>query len=250
MNPTRTCNPLPLMLAGMLAFPAAGQDPTATPPPTSPEASALTAGTAASATNNAAGVKSLDQETRDLKPRDALRFAILEDPARSSAQFGRVDVSDLGDALFPISSSSGEYINVKAAGRRLADVRREVKERLEADYYHTATVSVDVLGVGSTLGNSAAANVGKVYIFGSISYTIPLPEDRKRTLSEVFVGLPRQEFVNLKKVQVFRWDAKAQKLQPGIFKNVQKMLNDGDLSADIELNDGDRIKVVDKGVIF
>ncbi len=241
MNLFSSATLFPVFLAGTLTFPTIAQDT---------NASASNEVNAGGNSNSAASAKGLDQETRDLKPRDSLRFSILEDPARANAQFGRVDISELGDAQFPISAAGGEYINVKAAGRRLADVRREVKQRLEEDYYHTATVSVDVLGVAGSLASPSSANFGKVVIYGSISHTIVLPEDRKRTLSDVFSGLPRQDFVNLKKVEVFRWDAKAQKLLPPVTKNVKKMLDSGDLTDDIELSDGDRIKVIDRGVIF
>ena len=138
MNFPSRANVFPVILAGALTFPTSAQDTNAS---TSSEVNA------ASTSNSSASAKTLDQETRDLKPRDSLRFSILEDPARANAQFGRVDISELGDAQFPISAAGGEYINVKVAGRRLADVRREVKQRLEEDYYHTATVSVDVVAL-------------------------------------------------------------------------------------------------------
>lgn len=249
MKMTPHCNLPLLILSGILAFQAASQGSSPTNPITPAESSSATTGNGTGGTNSAPGGKNLDQETRDLKAHDGLSFTILEDPNRSNG--GKIEINELGDAKFPITATGSEYINIKAAGRRLADVRREIKQRLEEEYYHVATVSVDVWGIGTTASASQSANTAKVIVYGkSINQTIPLKENEKLTLSEAFARIGHLEFAKLSKVEVFRWDPKAQKLLPAITKNVKKMLDSGDLSEDIELSDGDRIKVLDRGINF
>lgn len=190
-----------------------------------------------------------DQENRDLKPRDTLRFNVLEDPAGRGI-FPQIQITDLGDAQFPISTGSGEYISVKAAGRRLAEVRKELKQKLDADYYQNSTVSLDLLSVaGSDQRGGGSVNAGKVIIYGAVNATIPIREEQKLTLSEIFAQLSSQtEFAKLTRVEVMRVDP-ANKQNTTIIKNVKKLL-DGDLADDMELKDGDRIKVAEKFVRF
>lgn len=225
-----------ILLAAMacLAVPVSAQAPSA--PPAASSAS----------TNNVA----LDQESRELKPLDVLRYTILEDPA-GRGQFPTVTISELGDAQFPVSANSQEYIPVKAAGRRLADLRRELKQKLDADYYQNATVNLELhqtrdLSQGARPGPASNA---KVIVHGSMSATFPVREDQKLTISEVFAQLSeRSQFANLKRVELQRIDP-VTKQSKSTFINVQKLL-DGDLSGDVDLKDGDRIKVVDRKVIF
>jgi len=207
----------------------------------------LAQGTSATpSTNNAA----LDQEQRELKPLDILRFTILEDPT-GRGQFPSITITELGDAQFPVSANSQETISVKAAGRKLAELRKELKQKLDADYYQNATISLELqqtrdLNQGPRTGPASNA---KVIVHGSMVATIPLRDDQKLTISEVFAQLSSQsQYANLKKVELQRVDP-ATKQSKSTFINVKKLL-DGDLSGDVELKDGDRIKVVDRGVIF
>jgi len=190
-----------------------------------------------------------DQENRDIKPRDTLKFNILEDP-EGRGLFPLVQVTDFGDAQFPISASTQEYITIKAAGRHLADLRAELKQKLDADFYQDATISLDLHSVaGADQRGGGLLNSGRVLIYGSVNATIPLKDEQKLTLSEVFAMLGGQtQYANLKKVEVMRMDPVTKQSTPMI-KNVKKML-DGDLSEDIPLMDGDRIKVEDRKVIF
>ena len=204
-------------------------------------------GAAATTTTNA---PALDQEQRELKPLDVLRYNVLEDPA-GRGQFPIITISELGDAQFPVSAGSQEYIPVKAAGRKLAELRKELKQKLDADYYQNATVNLELhqtrdLNNAQKLG---PGNNAKVIVFGSMNATIPLRDDQKLMLSELFAQLSNQsQYAQLKKVELQRIDP-ATKLSKSSFINVKKLL-DGDLTGDIELKDGDKLKVVDRNVIF
>ena len=209
--------------------------------------SLLAQGTPATpSTNNAA----LDQEQRELKPLDILRFNILEDPA-GRGQFPSITITELGDAVFPVSANTQETVKVKAAGRKLAELRTELKQKLDADYYQNATISLELQQTRdlNQSAKSGPANNAKVLVFGSIAANIPLRDDQKLTISEVFAQLSNQsQYANLKKVELQRVDSTT-KQSKSTFINVKKLL-DGDLSGDVELKDGDRIKVVDRSVIF
>ncbi len=211
---------------------------------------ALTAGVrllaqdaAAGSTNNAA----LDQEARELKPRDTLKFNILEDPSAGRGSFPPIQITEFGDAQFPISISSQEYVAIKAAGRKLADLRKELKEKLDADYYKNATVSLDLVTFDRLpkvdLNNP---NPAKVVVLGSINHTVPLREGQKLMLSDLFSQIAgNNPSANLKKVEVMRVNPDTKKTDI-LKRDVKKMLEQGDLKDDIELKDGDRIRVPEK----
>jgi hypothetical protein len=104
-----------------------------------------------------------------------------------------------------------------------------------------------VAGSDQRLGGAGAG--GKVIIYGAVNYTAPIREDQKLTLSEIFAQLSGQtEFAKLTRVEIMRVDP-ATKHSTTIIKNVKKLL-DGDLTDDMELKDGDRIKVTEKFVRF
>jgi len=193
----------------------------------------------------------LDQEARELKPLDTLRFNIVEDPPGRGV-FPPVQITELGDAQFVISAGSQEYVKVKAAGRKLADLRKEIKEKLDAEFYQNATVNLELMKTRESEERSKVnpGSSGKVVVHGSISAQIPMRDGEKLMLSDVFASLSSQsQYANLKKVELQRIDPVTKKTQT-IIKDVKRMLEKGDLKDDIELKDGDRIHVVDKGIIF
>lgn len=222
-------------LVGLLwaAGPSLGQEP-ATPAPA----------------NTSTNGPVLDGEVRDLKPLDTLRFNILEDPP-GRGQFPAIVITELGDAQFPISAGSQEYVKVKAAGRRLADLRKELKQKLDAEFYQNATITLEVVKTRESEERPRGpTSAGKVIVHGSMTATVPLREGEKLFLSELFAMLSAQsQYANLKKVEIQRYDPVTKKTQT-IPKNVKVMLEDGNLKDDIELKDGDKIRVVDRGIIF
>ncbi len=75
----------------------------------------------------------VDPEARELKPHDIVRFQIEEDPPLPvSSEPTHVSVSDGGEALFPVSRHADTYVKVIAAGRKLVDIRKDVKALLDA----------------------------------------------------------------------------------------------------------------------
>jgi len=197
----------------------------------------------AGSTNNVA----LDQEARELKPRDTLKYNILEDPSSGRGSFPPIQITEFGDAQFPVSISSQEYVAIKAAGRKLADLRKELKEKLDAEYYKNATVSLDLVTFDRLpkvdLNNP---NPAKVIVFGTINHTVPLRDGQKLTLSELFSQIAGgNPSANLKRVELMRVNPETKRTEI-LRRDVKRMLDLGDLKEDIELKDGDRIRVQDK----
>ena len=91
---------------------------------------------------------------------DKIKFSIEEDPIRDS-DFPELIVSSLGLLNFPVSRAKGSPIlPIKALGKTLDQVKAEVVALLEAEYYHKATLSIQL--------TSKSERYGQVLFTGSI----------------------------------------------------------------------------------
>ena len=199
----------------------------------------------------AANMSGLDGE-RQLMIADVLSFQILEDgdPAR------RVIVTDSAEVDIP-------YIGrVKAGGRTCEDLALEVKQRLEKDFYHKATVIVGLdynaygsrnparsaRGSGGRGMASVSAEEGYT-VMGQISNpgVFPLRADVEFRLSHAILQCGGfQKFANDRRVRVLRRDADDE-LQT-IVVNAKDIMNKGMLEKDILISKGDVI-IVDKKLL-
>lgn len=243
---------LPVLVAARLAalvlsfLPAAAQAPAATTPAAAAGAGATTGPAAGTTTNaNPAGV--IDPETRELRPGDTFRYRIEEDPGASSDSM-RTSVTATGDLHFNVSRRYDTYVTISARGKRVADIRQALKERLEADYYRTATVSLNLDNVERSPAALATAT-GKVQVFGEIQTVLPLPEDRDLMISDAILLLPRNDFANLKRVKIHRSNAETKERET-IEVDVDRILRRNDRSLDVRLKDGDRLEIPPKKVLF
>ncbi len=193
----------------------------------------------------------VDAETRELKPHDTFRYRIAQDP-NSGAEAMRVSITDSGEAHFNVSRAHSTYVTVKAAGRRIADVRKELKEKLDAEYYIDSTLNLDLDSVYNPAnpngsGPGLAANMAKVQIFGELMGNYPVTQGTPLWLSDVILAYPKNDYANLSKIKVFRVDADG-KPETHIV-DINKVLNKNDRSADFELKEGDRIHVPRKLIL-
>lgn len=199
---------------------------------------------AAAGTNAPAQGGVVDAETRELKPHDTFRYRVEQDPT-AGADSMRVSITDSGEAHFNVSRGHSTYVTVKAAGRHLAEVKRELKEKLDAEYYKDATVNLDLEGVNNPAAPGGAGlalgSTSKVQVFGEMQGTFPLPEGQRIWLSDVILSMPRNDYADLTKVKVQRTNADGK--PETIVVNVDKVLNKNERSSDLELKDGDRIRV-------
>jgi hypothetical protein len=197
----------------------------------------------ASTTNRAAkeylSSTALDAESREFKPGDTFQYVVEQDPAPDKSPVA-VRVSDAGEAIFPVSSSSTLYVKVDVRNLKLAEIRKKVKELLDAEYYNDATVRLEF-----TLANrtpSANENLARVQVYGEMQGTVPLPEGETKRISDALIGLPRSQFADFKRVRLHRIDPITGKTEIKVI-NVDKILKDGDRTNDEILKDGDRIEV-------
>jgi hypothetical protein len=240
-----------LLLIGLLADPVSGQTPNpAVPAPANP--GSVSTNTPSSSSTNApsAAGGAIDAESRELKPHDVLRYRIEQDPV-TGAEALRVEITDSGEAHFNVSRGHSTYVTVKAAGRKLIDIRRDLKAKLDAEYYKDVSIKLDLEGVtaAGVGGNpaTALAAVAKVQVYGEMRGIIPLPENQRTMLSDVILSMAGNDFANLKKIKVRRVNAAGQPETHIV--NIDKVLKDNDRSADFELKDGDRVEVPRKVIL-
>lgn len=173
---------------------------------------------------------------------DKIKFSIEEDPIRDS-DFPELIVSSLGLLNFPVSRAKGSPIlPIKALGKTLDQVKAEVVALLEAEYYHKATLSIQL--------TSKSERYGQVLFTGSIIKGLMKlnPGERKR-LSEAIVEKGYTEYARLSKVKVLRIDPSAKKPKI-IYVDVDSVLHKGRKDLDLILEDGDTVDVPEKGLVF
>lgn len=166
---------------------------------------------------------------RKLQQGDQLSFSIEED--RDPAVPLMVGAS--GDVrIEPLCS-------VHVAGHTVADASRLIKQRLEADFYYTATVRLGLERVNPSM------SLGFVYISGEINRVgaVPIPADRPLTLSQAIIQSGGfTTFGDGKKVKVTRTSKGG--ATETIVKDVNALLQSKpNAEPDLTLQDGDRILV-------
>ena len=165
-----------------------------------------------------------------------------------------VIVTDAGEAMFRVTRSSPISVKLSVAGKKLDVVRKELKALLDAEYYQDCSFRLDLQAVNRSSAMMESAGSGRVVLYGSggLSGTFPVVEGRKLMLSDVIIsagGKSGNDFANLKKVKVRRFDPVSKK-ETVIEANVTNIIEKGDRNADIELKDGDRVEVPARSIIF
>ena len=201
----------------------------------------------------------IDAETRELKPHDALRFLIEQDPALVESQRNGgggdaeyVVVTDSGEAMFRVSRFSPTSVKLSVAGKKLDAIRKELKAQLDADYYQDCAFRLDLQAINRQPGQLDTLPKVTLYGEGGLSGTYPIPEGEKLMLTDVILragGGGGNGFANLGKVKVRRLNLETKK-EDIIPVDVDKLLKKGDRNKDLELKDGDRIEVPARSIIF
>lgn len=259
---------LALLAPSLLALAQTPITPTpATPSPATPSIPATntpatglsntSTNTPATGTNGPASstdLTQIDPETRELRPRDSFRYRIHEDPVGGVDSL-RATITDSGEALFNVTRGDATYVAVKASGRRIAEVREELRKKLEADFYVVATIDLTLESIALPQGGSAEiggittpSSVPSVIVFDQLQGEFAIPDGQRLMLSTVMLKLPNNPYANRRKVEVQRVGPDGAALPP-IIVNVEDLLLKNDRSKDVELKAGDRIRVPRK-VIF
>ncbi|MEW6305541.1 MAG: hypothetical protein AB1705_18850 [Verrucomicrobiota bacterium] len=167
---------------------------------------------------------------------DKVEFRIEEDPSKQ-ANTRTLQVTALGDIRFPVSLDYDEQITIRAINRTLAEIEKEVKEKLEADYYHKATLHLRWVEQGQ--------RPGRAIFNGSVRGFVPILPGQKTTLMEALMSLNPSEFVNLRSVELNRIDPTTGQNEKKIV-DVEDILKNNRREKDVELRDGDLIRTKDK----
>lgn len=179
-------------------------------------------------------------ESYRLAAADKLRYSIDEDPVQA-ASAAELVVTPLGDVSFQVSRGFDAIIVLNVRGKTLEEVKRELKTRLDAEYYRNAQVSLQLV--------SPSLRIGEAKFFKMVRGTVKLIPGETKYVSDGILELNYNDFADLRRVKLFRLDS-TNKLPRIIVIDVKKVLEKGDRSQDVILKDGDRIEVPEKGLSF
>ena len=167
-----------------------------------------------------------------LKPMDKLLFAIAEDPKPGGPQ--PVAVGSAGRLIIPVSRDSGVTINIDVRGKTLAEVKDEIRTKLNKDYYYKATIQLML--------DSSAPRKAQAFFNGGGTKTSILSFDAADppTLFEATLQVGLTEYAKKSKIKINRLDPETKKAVT-ITVNLEEA--EKDRSKDVKLQDGDRITI-------
>ena len=175
-----------------------------------------------------------------LTPGTEVSFQILEDKALSSTP---VIISDTGELEVP----GGFGLVLSVSGMTCANAEALVKNKLEGKFYKPgkATVQISIKSLPAS-----GQKVSKVQMSGTIGRQTPIlfyASDPKK-LSEAVLEAGPTRFSNLKKVKVTRKGKDGNDTSEEY--DVKSILEGGNSANDFPLQDGDRIFVPERGIVF
>jgi protein involved in polysaccharide export with SLBB domain len=202
-------------------------------------------GRAAGATNApASGGTNAPQEDSDsyrLVQMDKLFFRIDQDPAAGAGPEAALVVNSRGMIEVPVSRGYDTRIFVLAKGKTVAEVKKQIKKELEAQFYKVATITMYV--------EQSSVRPGTVTFYGEIKGPMALPPGQPKYLSEAVLEMHPSEYANLKKVELQRIDPVTKSNH--VFKiDVNEILSKNKKDKDMVLQDGDVINIKAKMVTF
>ncbi len=180
-------------------------------------------------------------ESYQPNPQDKFLFYIEEDPNKGVEPESR-SVSAGYELRFSVSRNTGTLIVINARGKSVADIKKELKEKLDADYYQNATVVLKL--------SEPHLKPEKVYVKGAIRGQVPLLPGEPKTVMQAIMELGSDsEYANLKKVKLHRYNPAANKADIYII-DVGAMLKGKTRKDNMILQANDIIEVPEKGFIF
>lgn len=182
-----------------------------------------------------------DSSSEVLQAMDKLKFRIVEDPAKQVDPL-LLSVPSNYQVEIPVSAGYPVRLAFQVRGKTVEALRQEIKARLDADYYRNATVELSLL--------DRAAKGGKVLIYGAVrSNMIELPPGEQKTILEAVLQAAANEFAKLTKVKLHRMNPATGKVESRVV-DVESIKKSGDRSKDVVLQDGDRIEIPERGLVF
>ena len=180
------------------------------------------------------------EESYEPHPGDKLFFRVEEDPASGRTGDEVFVVSALGTLQFPVTRGADAAVTVNVKGKTLGQIKEEVKKKLDEDYYVDAHIRLTL--------KDQTQRPGKVLFTGAVKANVlQLIPGQTVTIYEAIAQVGTSEFANLKKVILNRIDPSTQKIK---VLTVDIDLIRKDRTKDLPLQDGDRIEVKEKGLIY
>lgn len=180
------------------------------------------------------------EDAYQLQPGDKVYFRIEEDPAPARSAEEVVAINALSVIQFPVTRGSDVMVTVNVKGKTLAQVRQELKTKLDEDYYVDCHLRLGL--------KDQSQRPGKVLFTGAVkSNVLQLTPGATVTIYEAIAQVGTTEFANLKKVVINRVDPASQKPRV-ITVDIDQIRKDR--SRDIPLQDGDRVDVKEKGLLY
>jgi len=199
-------------------------------------------GCAAAATNAPVSAREELDGYRMVKM-DKLVFKIDQDPLPENRResVAPLVVNARGDLEVPVSRYGDTKVVVRAQGRTVLEVKNEIKQMLDAQYYKSASITLYL--------ETSSPRPGHVTFYGEIKGNYPLPPGEPKYLSEVILEMKPSDFANLKKVKLMRADPVTKKVITRVI-NVDEILSKGLKDKDAVLQDGDTIGISAKMLNF
>ena len=215
------------MLSGALAATTTPQDPAL-----APTATALTSN--APVVLEGQSMEALDSKYR-LAIGDKLSFRVIEDEEEPRPLF----VTDSGDLEVPLLG------RVPAVGKTCKQLAMQLKQDLEKEYYHQATVivAVDVM----------TRSRGKVYLVGPVRAPGPqeVPSDETLTVSKAILRAGGfADFADRRNVKITRKSKGPGGQDKTVVVDVAEILERGKTERDFALEPGDLIYIPERLVRF
>jgi len=192
------------------------------------------------------GLRAQDQAATNavvkLESMDKVRFRVEEDPSVGSTV---VAVNPLGQVVVPVSMGFEDpVVTIAARGMTVDELKEAIQKQMEGRYYKKATVKLTLV--------DKTQKMGQALFIGECRGVMPIPPNEEVLLSTALIKLGYSEFANLKKVELYREDKATGKKQDPIILDMEAVIKKGDRSKDkdIVLQDGDRINVREKRLVF
>jgi protein involved in polysaccharide export with SLBB domain len=209
----------------------------------------------ASDSTNAAGVKAVTPLVVDrLMPQDRLLYSIEQDPIKAT-EAEVLAINALNEVYFRVTRGSDTMIPINTSNKTLVQVRQELKEKLDAEYYQDAKVRLDfkerTAGIVGPGGVSSAPNRPAQILFTgqARSSMMMIPPGETKRIFEALIQVGYTEWADIKRVKVTRIvDQATQKTEVQIID--VKAIEKGDRSNNIFLQDGDVVHLPEKAIMF
>lgn len=176
-----------------------------------------------------------------LQSMDKIRFRIAEDPSRNiEPVLLSVPANHIVD--FPVSAGYPQKIAINVKGRTLEDVSKELKTRLDQEYYQDCRLEIILM--------DRAQKGGRVMVYGAVRQNfVELPPGEQKTILEAVLQAVASEFAKLSKVKLHRMNPATGKVESRVV-DVESIKKSGDRSKDVVLLDGDRIEIPERGIVW